>query len=143
MSAQGLEVIDHTVQLTHEWLNELSGVAGCDTAAAMQLLRATLTTLRDMLSHDEAAHLAAQLPLILRGMYYEGWRPARTPERDRSLDGFVERVGLRFRRQDSFRGGEDVVDVFRLLNNRVSKGEIADVRNALPTEIRRLWPEPA
>ncbi|WP_156477437.1 hypothetical protein [Falsihalocynthiibacter arcticus] len=23
MSAQGLEVIDHTVQLTHEWINEL------------------------------------------------------------------------------------------------------------------------
>ena len=108
MSAQGLEVIDHTVQLTHESLNELAGLVGCNAAEALQLLRATLTALRDMLGHEEAAHLAAQLPLLLRGMYYEGWRPARTPERDRSVESFVDRVGLRFRRGGTFRGAEDI-----------------------------------
>lgn len=142
MSAQGLEVIDHTVQQAHEWINELTERLNWpDRKQALLLLRATLTEIRDMLSHDEAAHLAAQLPAILRGFYYEGWRPTKTPVKARHRADFVERVSSRLKGSTSFNGEADIEEVFRLLNHRVSEGEIADVRQSLPADLRALWPE--
>ena len=73
MSAQGLEMIDHTVQETHEWLNDLAEQLGWpDKRQVLHLLRVTLAEIRDCLPHDEAAHLSAQLPVLIRGIYYEG-----------------------------------------------------------------------
>lgn len=141
MSARGLEVIDHTVKRTHVWINELAErLDWSDRGHALLLLRAVLTTLRDMLSHDEAAHLAAQLPLLIRGMFYEGWRPSTTPIEDRSKAHFVAAIDARMRGSTSYDGEADIEEVFRLLNRRISDGEIADVRGALPQKLRDLWP---
>lgn len=142
MSAQGLEVIDHTVQQAHEWINELAErVDSPNRKNALQLMRATMAEIRDMLSHEEAADFAAQLPALLRGFYYEGWRPATTPTKDRRRDQFVKRVSARLKGSTWFNGEADIEEVFRLLNNRISKGEIADVRQSLSTDLRALWPE--
>ena len=141
MSAQGLEVIDQTVQTTHEWISELADrVETPDHRHALLLLRVTLAALRDMLSHDEAAHFAAQLPTLIRGFYYEGWRPAAAPVKDRSREGFVARISERFRGSQSYQGEADIEEVFRLLNHRISEGEVDDIRRALPTELREMWP---
>jgi uncharacterized protein (DUF2267 family) len=143
MSAKGLESIESTVQLTHEWVNDLNGRLDWSSPKdALRLLRAVLTTPRDHLSHEEAAQFAAQLPLLIRGMYYEGWKPAATPLRDRDLGRFVAAVEQGVSGTLDYRGSEDIVTVFKMLNIRVSRGEIADARAALPEAIRRLWPEP-
>ena len=141
MSAQGLQVIDHTVQLTHEWINEL--VERLDWSSprdALRLMRVTLTTVRDHLNHDEVAQFAAQLPLLIRGMFYEGWRPADTPIRERDRAGFVLKIEALVGDVTEYRGPEDISTVFRLINARISKGEVDDVRAGLPEAIRGLWP---
>ncbi|MGO4910362.1 DUF2267 domain-containing protein [Pseudorhodobacter sp. W20_MBD10_FR17] len=80
MSAQGLEVIDHTVQLTHEWINELrERLDWSSSRDALRLLRITLVQIRNHLGHDEVAQLSAQMPLLIRGMFFEGWQPSHTP----------------------------------------------------------------
>lgn len=141
MSVQGLEVIDHTVQLTHKWINELADQLGWrDKKQVLMLLRSTLTTLRDMLGHDEAAQLAAQLPILIRGIYYEGWRPVDTPIKLRSKEAFVERVTKKLQDDFDFFGEEDIARVFQFLNTRISAGEIKDVRQSLPSKIRAIWP---
>jgi len=141
MSSQGLEVIDHTVQLTHEWIKELAAKLGwADRRQVLMLLRTTLAGVRDMISPDEAAQLSAQLPLLVRGLFFEGWRPAQTHKRTR--DDFVARIEANLGRDQEYQGPEDISEVFRLLNARISKGEVNDVRNALPADIRTLWPEP-
>lgn len=85
MSAQGLEVIDHTVQLTHEWINELrERLDWFSSQDALRLLRVTLQQIRDHISHEEVAQLSAQMPLLIRGMFFEGWRPSHTPVKDRA-----------------------------------------------------------
>jgi uncharacterized protein (DUF2267 family) len=38
-----------------------------------------------------AAHVAAQLPLLIRGTFYEGWDPTKTPLR-MSLTEFLARI---------------------------------------------------
>lgn len=143
MSAQGLEVIEHTVQLTHEWVNELRDRLGWSSSRdALRLLRVTMASVRDHLGPEEASQLAAQMPLLIRGMFYEGWQPARTPVRDRDLARFV--VGIESRVADvrDYRGPEDITAVFQVLNNRISSGEVQDARGRLPDAIRALWPLP-
>ena len=82
MSAQGLENLDHTVQLTHVWINDLDArLEWNDKARSYRVLKAVLHTLRDSLRVNEAVDLGAQLPGLLRGAYYEQWRRAATPGR--------------------------------------------------------------
>ena len=142
MSKQGLEVIDHTVQLTHEWINELSErLDWSNHRGVFHLFRLTLTSLRDLLSHNEAAQLSAQLPILIRGVFYEGWRPSDTPLKDRSKSAFIERIEAKLQEYPEYRGEQDIYTVFKLLNARISEGEIKDVRYSLPASIRDHWPD--
>ena len=78
MSMTGLEVFDTTLQKTNEWLDEIMDeLALQDRHTAYVALRGTLHALRDRLPVQEAVHLGAQLPILVRGFYYEGWRPVR------------------------------------------------------------------
>jgi uncharacterized protein (DUF2267 family) len=80
MSAVGLESIDHTVQLTHIWINDLDARLGWENKhRSYRLLRTVLQTIRDWLMVEDAAKFGAQLPELLRGIYYEHWRPVKTP----------------------------------------------------------------
>ena len=67
-------------------------VSHLDKADAYKALRAVLQTLRDRLPMQEAVHFGAQLPMLLRGLYYEGWKPAQTPIK-MSREEFLQAVG--------------------------------------------------
>jgi uncharacterized protein (DUF2267 family) len=68
MSATGLEVLDKSVQTTNIWLDEIMEGIGPDRRLAWHSLRAVLHALRDRLPLDQAAHLGAQLPIVIRGL---------------------------------------------------------------------------
>ncbi|NNE86568.1 MAG: DUF2267 domain-containing protein [Silicimonas sp.] len=143
MSAQDLKVIDHSVQLTHEWINDMAGRLGwVSKRSALRLMRVTLHAVRDRLQVAEVAHLSAQLPLMIRGIYFEGWSPEGKPNKDRHAYEFVGAISGHMDDTEEFRGREDITSVFDLLNARISRGEIEDVRANLPGEIRALWPAP-
>ena len=143
MSAQGLEVIDHTVQITHEWINELaSRLDWGSRLSALRFLRVTLHIVRDHLLVDELAQFSAQMPLLLRGMLFEGWVPKRTPSKARSAAEFVAAIEAEMGDTQEYRGPEDVKYVFELLNARLTRGEIEDVRASMPEGIRAYWPAP-
>jgi uncharacterized protein (DUF2267 family) len=104
-------------------------------------LRATLQAIRDWLDVNEAAQLGAQLPMLVRGLYFEGWQPAKTPVRNNSKAAFLGRIEAAFKTDPIDDAEEAVCSVFRLLNNHVSAGEVKDVRLRLPKHLRELWPE--
>ncbi|MCC6947381.1 MAG: DUF2267 domain-containing protein [Bradyrhizobiaceae bacterium] len=144
MSATGFDSIDHTIQLTHIWINEIDKSLGWENKPrAFRLLRSVLHALRDWLPVNEAADLAAQLPTLVRGIYYDQWRPAAVPVKERSRDSFLARVDRDFRTDPIDDTAAAVTAVFRLLSEKVTAGEISDVRNALPADLRALWPAPA
>jgi hypothetical protein len=63
MSATGLSVFDTTLQKTNHWLKELMRLLDWhDRQKAYLALRSTLHALRDRLTVEETAQLAAQLP---------------------------------------------------------------------------------
>jgi uncharacterized protein (DUF2267 family) len=140
MSATGLDVFDTTLQKTHRWLNELMQIMEWDDKDHAYLaLRATLHALRDRLTVDEVAHLAAQLPMLIRGFFYEGWDPAAKARRVRYKSEFLAEVARPFHAQVPIDPEPIVRGVFTLLSRRISEGEIADIRHVLPRELRELW----
>lgn len=144
MAQSQLRVVNHAVQSLHEWLGELGTLMKWDDKQrAYRLLRTTLQALRDWLDVNEASQLGAQLPLLIRGIYYEGWRPAGTPVAERGRQAFLARIEEAFETDPIDNTDEAVASVFKLLNRRISKGEIEDVRMRLPSALRELWPEEA
>jgi uncharacterized protein (DUF2267 family) len=141
MSATRLEVFDQTLHKTNIWLNDVMATLGSqDRHEAYIALRATLHTLRDRLTIEEATQLAAQLPMLVRGFYYEGWNPNGKPDKVRHRDEFLARI----EQELPINGQADpeciARAVFAVLAKRVTEGEMADVEHVLPRDIRVLWP---
>jgi uncharacterized protein (DUF2267 family) len=140
MSATGLDVFDTTLHKTNSWLNELMQVLGSqDRHEAYLAMKATLHALRDRLTVEEVAQLGAQLPMLIRGFYYEGWDPTGKPLRVRQKEQFLARIEQQFRGDDGINAERLARAVFTVLAKRVSEGEIEDVKHILPAEIGDLW----
>ena len=141
MSMTGLEVFDTTVHKTNSWLKEvMQEIHREDRRKAYNALRATLHALRDRLSVEEVAQLGAQLPMLIRGFYYEGWDPTRKPLKLRDREEFLSIIDEEFATDDTLNPELIARAVFKVLANRVTQGEIQDVKHVLPAEIRELWP---
>ncbi len=142
MSATGLSVFDTTVQKSNLWLRDLMEELGWEEKQkAYDALRAVLHALRDRLAVEEVAQLGAQLPMLIRGIYYEGWHPTHKPERMRHKGEFLSRIQKAFKVDDLIDPETVARAVFTVLEKRVSAGEIQDVEAVLSTELRELWPE--
>jgi uncharacterized protein (DUF2267 family) len=140
MSTVGLESLDRSLQLTHEWINDLDDSLGWSNRhRSYRLLQAVLQVLRDCLPTVEAAHLAAQLPLLLRGVFYEHWRPGVEHPRHWDADLFFGKINAFFPNDPIDEADAAVGEVFRLLMRRIGKGEIDHVVGCLPRELRELW----
>jgi uncharacterized protein (DUF2267 family) len=141
MTMTGLTQFDHTIHLTNEWLNELMKELDWDDRhRAYRGLRATLHALRDQLPVEAVAHLAAQLPMLVRGLYYEGWAPGKKHVHARSEADFVSCIDKAFALDPDEDPARIARAVFGLLSRHVSEGETQDIRKTLPEGVRPLWP---
>lgn len=140
MSALGLKIIDDAVHQANLWMNQVNDATGWDhKQRAYRLLRSVLHTLRDHLGVDEAAQLAAQLPVLIRGIYYEGWNPSKTPVKLRSRAEFIDRVQVGFETDPLGDAPEAIAAVMKVLRAHVSAGEMRDIETTFTEEIRTLF----
>lgn len=133
-----LDVIDRTVEKTYDWLRQVSELANFDDLhRAYQALRAVLHALRDRVEPDVAAHVAAQLPLLVRGIFYEGWDPGKTPVR-MSLAEFLARV----EREAGLKGTSEVEDAVRtvmsVFRDELGQGTVDHLISVLPSDFAEL-----
>jgi uncharacterized protein (DUF2267 family) len=141
MSVTAIAPIESTIHTTNTWLKELMEELGWDDRhQAYRALAAVLHALRDRLTVAEAADLGAQLPLLLRGLYYEGWTPKGKPVKERKREDFLAHIAAAFPGSPDVFPEQTAWAVFKLLERRVSSGEIRDILHVLPPAIRSLWP---
>ncbi len=141
MSQTGLPEFDTTVQETNIWLNEIGeGMGNPDKRRAYHALRGVTHALRDRLPIDQVFHLSSQVPMLIRGIMFDGYHPTGKPEKFNE-DEFIHRVSEELQKS----GGENPQDatraVFHVMNEHMTGGEVEKVRNALPKGLRDLWPE--
>ena len=140
MAGTSMANFTQAAQQAQQWVNELAEDLNWNERRAYHLLRCVLHALRDWLSPEEMTDLSAQLPVLIRGIYFEGWKPLETPVWERKKEAFIERVQDAF--SDDLLNDPDraVAAVFRLLDRHVSHGEIVQVRNSMKKTLRDLWP---
>jgi uncharacterized protein (DUF2267 family) len=139
MSATRLDVLDRSIEKTHIWISDLADELGtADNHEAYRVLRAFLHALRDHLQVEDAARLAAQLPIFIRGVFYEGWDPRRTPEDARDLTSFLMRIASEARLAGETQASFAVTAAGRVLQRHITEGESSKVLRALPKHLREL-----
>lgn len=138
MSAPSLEVFDKTLNTTNIWLDEIGTSIGPDRQVAWKVLSVVLHKLRDRLPVELAAHLGAELPLLVRGAYFDQFEPERHPENwDR--DGFLSEVSDWLSDTRPVNPEDAVRAVFTVLSAHVPHGQISKVQHALPENLQAIW----
>ncbi|HYZ16107.1 MAG TPA: DUF2267 domain-containing protein [Candidatus Acidoferrum sp.] len=109
-----------------------------DRHRALRGLRAALHVLRDYLSNEQNAKLSAQLPTLLRGIYFEGWHPAHTTH-DRSIESYLDAIAQSDPLEKDVDPFEIARAVYAVLARHISAGEVEKIVASLPHRLRILW----
>jgi len=139
MSATGLDVFDKTLQISNIWLNEIMARVGPDRRVAWKVLSTVLHKLRDRLPVEVAAHLGAELPLLIRGVYYDQFEPGKQPGKCRNLGDFADEVAAWLADTRPVDSLDAIGAVFATLSRHVAEGQIRKVQGVLPRDICTYW----
>ena len=102
-----------------------------------------MTALRDRLRVDDAVNLAGQLPILLKGYYYDGWVPSDNPTKERSVEDFIDKVqeNLVDLRHD-MEAEKVTAVVMNVFSRHVSEGTVDSLKRLLPQGFDELWSAP-
>jgi uncharacterized protein (DUF2267 family) len=142
MGTTGLPAFDATIEKTNHVLHSVEQAYGWPHDRRPQsydAVRAVLHTLRDRLTVQEASDLGAQLPMLLRGMYYEGWKPSKVPVKMHRQD-FLERVRAGYPHEVDGSTERLVQTVLDSLRPHITEGEWDDVKSTLPKDLVEILP---
>jgi uncharacterized protein (DUF2267 family) len=138
------EILARSIQKTDIWLKDAAQeLKWRDQHKAYIALKTVLHALRDRVTNREAVQLGAQLPTIIRGIYYEGWTMPDRPVRDRTKYGFLSEIQKGFGKISvpDVDTAEVARGILRLLSTKISEGEIDDIRAVLPRTLAEFWPD--
>ena len=138
----GLDTFDKTVQEFNLWLKDvMERLNTYDRHHAYSTLRAVLHALRDRIGPENAAHLGAQLPMLLRGLFYEGWDPTGKPTKERHDSAFLAHIARELPRAVELGEVEEgACAVLDVLSKHIDRGAAIKLAGILPQDLRRFWP---
>ena len=137
MAFTGVDHLDHSIDTTNRWLDDLAEELGTqERREAYRALRGWLHTLRDRLTVQAGAHFAAQLPEIFRGVYYDGWSPSSVPmkyNRDQYLEAFCDSSSIR-----GPAAAPALASVTRCMRRHLGRGALDHAFDQLPKDVKSL-----
>jgi uncharacterized protein (DUF2267 family) len=137
----GLDTFDKTVQESNLWLKDIMDRLGTtDRHHAYSSLRAVLHAVRDRIGPESAAHLGAQLPMLLRGLYYEGWDPTNKPTKERHEEAFLAHIARELPRAEEGDVEQGALAVLDVLSKHIDRGAAVKIAAMFPSDLRKLWP---
>jgi uncharacterized protein (DUF2267 family) len=136
----GIREFDGAVHTAEEWIDDLTQRLGWhDREKVYSAFVATLHALRDSLPAHEAVFLGDYLTILLRGLYYEGWRLPKYST-FKSRDAFLERIREGVHRDPGIDAEQVAKAVLALLAERLPTSELEDVKAVTPKALRGFWP---
>ena len=130
------DAFDTAVQKSNIWLRDIEAAGPLrDRFQAYAALRAVLHALRDCLPPNESAKLSAQLPLLLKGVFYDGWKYSAKPMR-LTREGFQAHMRRSLRDQEGLDPSIASRAVLAALYEHVSPQLVDAVRAVLPRDVR-------
>jgi uncharacterized protein (DUF2267 family) len=134
-----MRTFDRSNEKSAAWVKDMMAFLAIDNReAALHALRAGLHALRDRLTVEEAAQLAAQMPMTIRGLFFENWRPADKPLRIRHPNDFLALVIANYQPRSDIYADDIIGATFKVLSKHVSQGELTDVVMSLPEPLLEL-----
>lgn len=139
MTTTHVDGLDRAVHKTNIWLKDIMEEAGWNNPERAYLaLRNTLHAIRDRLLPEEAADLASQLPLLIRGFFYEGYRPTGKPEVVRTREEFLSGLQEAFLTDSEVEADDAARAVLAVMHRHITEGQMRHVIDSLPGEIAEL-----
>ncbi|MBD3265181.1 DUF2267 domain-containing protein [bacterium] len=133
MTQQDHHIFDQTLHEANAWLNEVENTLNAPNhQVAYHALRGVLFAIRDRITPEEAMDMASQLPVLLRGVYFEGYQVSGKPEKFRTREEFLRRVNEELQRGGGFDPQKATEGIFEVLNHHISDGQMNHVLRAMP-----------
>jgi len=139
MASTGLAVFEETIQKANLLLKHIEEEFGWEKHRQLSyaLLRTVLHSLRDRLTVQEASDMAAQLPILVKGVFYDGWNPSQVPKRI-DKEEFLEQIRTGFPYSTDRSASELTLGVLKVLRTYISQGELEDVLAVLPKKLSTM-----
>ena len=131
----GIDTLDRSVHNANTWISDLTAELGEDKRTCYRVLRTFLHLLRDRLTIEEGAHLAAQLPHLWRGVFYEGWVPNRVPETYRDRETFLRRFAEEAQLAGTTEASLAAEACAQVLRSHIDEGQFRHVLDMLPSAL--------
>jgi uncharacterized protein (DUF2267 family) len=142
MSSARIHVFDSHVDAANRWIKQMIealDLSSDEQPRALHALRAGLHAIRDRLPANEVLDLSAQLPILIRGLFFEGWTLSNDPTRIRDREAMIARVARELAPDTRFDPIETLRAVMQLLVEHVSHGEIEHMLATFPKPIATMW----
>ncbi|MEU0150908.1 DUF2267 domain-containing protein [Micromonospora fulviviridis] len=142
MAEQMISAFESSLDKTNVMLKEIESAYGWPKEQRNQsyaAMRTVLHLLRDRMPVGQSVEFAQQLPVLLRGVYFDGWQPENVPIKLNREDFLYEvRQGFPY---DVEGGTQRVVQVvLDTLRRHVTQGEWEDVKSAMPKDLGQMIP---
>ncbi|MFO7928221.1 MAG: DUF2267 domain-containing protein [Candidatus Humimicrobiaceae bacterium] len=134
-----MNIFQNTIQKSNEWIKDLNREFSWDDYHKTYIaLKATIIELRERLTLKETADFGSQLPMLIRGLFFEGWSPKREPKKY-NKEEFLKNIHSYFQDDPDIDPEKIAKTVFQFFSSKISAGEIKDIKSILPEDMEKLW----
>jgi len=134
---------DQYGEKARDWVRELAAELSLPEEKAYRIIRVVLHSLRNHIPIAESFHLIAQLPLVWKGIYVDGWKPSQEFIRLGNMADYIQSIRHEDKNMSGYDFGNDtharkaIFGVWKLLANHVSDHQITHICNTLPNEVSK------
>jgi len=135
-------ILENNIHQTMDWIYAVEEACHWDDEnqrKAFIALRAVLHQLRDLLALETAAALSSQLPLLIRGIFFENWKPDSNSSKIFERDDFLKKVGKAMYPYRDMDIEKTIKGVFNVLSRKLPPGVFENILQAIPKDIQELY----